>query len=209
MDRMRSITAASLSSADPPHPVEEALLVPAVMIDGIVPESLDDLCTGSPDGLLLRRVVGPEGVARAAALGDGEQADQVIGFRSGTPSTSRYEGHVRGRHRRSVEDEDLLLAEGQDLKGGIVLAGPSRSPLAPPAGPVGVRELSDRCDPPAAQLLDLLPRESPEETQVIGRLRDPPTGARNSHSLQCWFRVSVGGPSRPRSASICSINPRT
>src|SRR5205823_5738378 len=50
------------------HPVEEALLVPAVMIDDIVRESLDDLCAGLPDSLLLGRVVGPEGVARGTAL---------------------------------------------------------------------------------------------------------------------------------------------
>jgi hypothetical protein len=39
-----------------------------------------------------------------------------------------------------------------------------------------MRELTDRGDPPPAQLLDLLPREPPQEAQVVRRLRDPSTG---------------------------------
>ena len=104
-----------------------------------------------------------------------EQADQVVGVPVGHPLDVEVEGDARDGHRRPVEDEDLLLAEGQGLEGGVVLAGLSRSPLAPTAGSIGVRELSDRGDPPAAQLLDLLSRQSPEQAQVVRRLRDPPT----------------------------------
>ena len=96
LDRMRSIAAASSVVRRLPHPVEEALLVPAVMIDGIVPEPLDDLRAGLPDGLLLGRVVGPEGVARAAALLDREQADQVVEVPVGHPLDVEVEGDAAG-----------------------------------------------------------------------------------------------------------------
>src|SRR5262249_30820753 len=161
----------------PPDPVEEALLVAAVMIQGIVLESFDDPRARLPDGYLLGRVVGPEGVARGPAPFDHQQADQVVGVPVGHPLDVEVKRDARDRYRLPVEDEDLLLAEGESLEGRVVLAGRSHSPLAPTAGPVGVRELSNRDDPPAAQSLDLLPREPSEKAQIVRRLRDSPTSA--------------------------------
>lgn len=149
-----------------PHLAKQCRLVLAVVKEGVVVVASENIEELSEEGLLLRRVIGPEGDHFLLPTLHDEQAKQIGEFPFGIAFGIEVDAHIRGRKGWFSNHEDSLLPNGEGLqgKGSRVLL---RMGVLAAAGTVGVGKLRDGRDPLLRVLRELLLRDPPEQAQIV------------------------------------------
>ena len=149
-----------------PHLAKQCRLVLAVVKEGVVVVASENIEELSEEGLLLRRVIGPEGDHFLLPTLHDEQAKQIgefpFGIAFGIEVDGTFEAGKDGFPTTRIRCCRMARAcRGRDRGFCFGWA------FLPAAGTVGVGKLRDGRDPLLRVLRELLLRDPPEQAQIV------------------------------------------